>query len=120
MDLKEMAEALVAACREGREAELLDTLYAADVVSVEAADQGNGRETVGLDGVRGKHAWWEQTFEVLSADVQGPFLHGDDRFAVIFDVEAKARETGAVSAMKEVAVYHVAEGRITREEFFYG
>jgi ketosteroid isomerase-like protein len=47
-----------------------------------------------------------------------PFLHGDDRFAVIFDIDATEKATGQRMPMREVAVYHVADGRIVREEFF--
>lgn len=120
MSLMDIANELVAGCREGRTAENLAKLYAPDAVSVEGADySGQGRETQGLDGIRGKHDWWEATFEVLSASVSDPFPHGDDRFAVIFELQAKNKETGTVEDMKEVAVYHVAGGKITREEFFY-
>ncbi|MFD2856414.1 hypothetical protein ACFSZS_18910 [Seohaeicola zhoushanensis] len=53
MDLKSIASELVAGCREGREVANLDRLYAADAVSVEAADMsGNGRETRGSPGSR--------------------------------------------------------------------
>ena len=81
---------------------------------------GQGRETPGLDGIKGKHAWWDSTFEVQKADISGPFPHGDDRFAVIFEITTKHKESGEVSDMKEVAVYTVAGDKITREEFFYG
>lgn len=120
MPLNEIAAQLVAGCREGREAEMLETLYAADAVSVEAMDMGQGRECHGLDGIRGKHAWWEGMFEVIEADVSDPFPHGEDRFAVTFQVKAKNKETGEVSDMNEIAVYHVAGDKIVREEFFYG
>ena len=120
MALKEIADALVAGCREGRETETLERLYAADAVSVEAMDMGQGRETRGIEGIKGKHAWWDGAFEVLESHVSDPLPHGDDRFAVTFDVKAKSRETGEVSDMHEVAVYHVANGKIVREEFFYG
>jgi ketosteroid isomerase-like protein len=59
-------------------------------------------------------------FEVLGSEVSDPYPHGDDRFAVRFRVKAKSKETGEVSEMDEIAVYHVADGRIVREEFFYG
>ena len=119
MALMDVANALVAGCREGREVELLDKLYAADAVSVEAADMGDGRETAGIAGIKGKHEWWENTFEVQSANVSDPFPHGDDRFAVIFEITTKHKENGEVSDMKEVAVYSVSDGKIVREEFFY-
>ncbi len=120
MTLMEIANELVAGCREGREAQNLEKLYAEDAASVEAMDNGNGRVVRGLDAIRGKHIWWAENFEVQGGEVTGPFPHGDDRFAVIFDMTARNKSTGEVSSMKEVAVYHVADGRIVREEFFYG
>ena len=50
MTLKEIADELVAGCREERTRENLDKLYAADAVSVEPTDMGGGRETVGAVG----------------------------------------------------------------------
>ena len=119
MDMMEIAKELVAGCREGRAKENLDKLYAADAVSVEAADMGQGRETHGLNGIRAKHEWWESAMEMLEADVTGPMWHGDDRFAVIFRSKVKEKETGKVSDMEEVGIYTVADGKIVREEFFY-
>lgn len=119
MTLKDVAEELVAGCREGRERANLDRLYAPDAVSVEAADMGHGREAKGLDAIRAKHDWWESTMEMLGGTVQGPMLHGDDRFAVIFKMKGRDKASGEVSDMEEVGVYHVADGKIVREEFFY-
>ncbi|MFN4158516.1 MAG: SnoaL-like domain-containing protein [Gemmobacter sp.] len=121
MTLSEIAQELVAGCREGREKDNLARLYAQDAVSVEAADlSGQGAATQGLDAIRGKHDWWEGAHIVHAATAEGPFLHGDDRFAVIFDMDVENRETSQRVQMREVAVYHVADGRIVREEFFYG
>ena len=46
-------------------------------------------------------------------------LHGEDRFAVIFEVQGKEKASGNAFDMKEVGIYHVADGKIVREEFFY-
>lgn len=120
MDLKSVANELVAGCREGREVENLDKLYAADAVSVEAADMnGQGREAHGLDAIRAKHAWWDSAMEVTSAIVSDPMLHGEDRFAVIFQVSGKEKASGTAFEMKEIAVYTIKDGSIVREEFFY-
>lgn len=114
------AERLVAACREGREAEGLDTLYAPDCVSVEPTP-GPQAEARGLAAIRAKHAWFEGAFELTEASVEGPFPHGEDRFAVIFGMALTDRASGAHTRMREVAVYSVDDaGRIVREEFFYG
>ncbi|ABD54122.1 nuclear transport factor 2 family protein [Jannaschia sp. CCS1] len=119
MELKDIANTLVDACRTQGETELLANHYHPDAVSVEAADySGMGRETTGVEGIRGKHAWWNDTFEVHGGDVQGPFLHGNDRFAVIFKIECTEKATGERMDMTEVAIYTVADGKIVREEFF--
>ncbi|WP_171121632.1 MULTISPECIES: SnoaL-like domain-containing protein [unclassified Ruegeria] len=120
MNLKEIADELVAGCREDRAKENLDKLYAEDAVSVEGQDfMDMGRETHGRDAIRGKHEWWEGAHEVSGASVSDPFPHGEDRFAVIFSVQGKVKETGEAFDMQEVGVYHVANGKIVREEFFY-
>ncbi|WP_226688364.1 nuclear transport factor 2 family protein [Ruegeria arenilitoris] len=120
MNLKEIADELVAGCREDRAKENLNKLYAPDAVSVEAqVMEGMGRETHGVEGIRGKHEWWEGAHEVSGASVSEPYLHGDDRFAVIFEVQGKVKESGETFDMKEVGIYHVANGKIVREEFFY-
>ena len=119
MDLKDIANELVAACREGREADVLTTLYDPDAVSVEAADNGNGRETKGVAGIQGKHDWWAGAMEVTAGSVSDPKLHGEDRFAVIFQIRGRVKETGDTFDMEEVALYTVANGKIVREEFFY-
>lgn len=121
MELRELANELVSGCREGREMENLDRLYAADAVSVEAMDAGGqGREARGLEAIKGKHEWWENNMEVTSSKVSDPMLHGDDRFAVIFDVQGHEKDGGKPFDMREVAIYHAANGKIVREEFFYG
>ena len=116
------ADKLVTLCKEGREHEALATLYREDAASVEAALAPGMESTVteGMEGLKGKHAWWDANFEVHSAEVEGPFMHGDDRFGVIFAVDSTHKESGHREAMRELAVYHVdGDGRIFREEFFY-
>lgn len=119
MKMKEIAKELVAGCREGRERANLDLLYAADAVSVEAMDMGDGRESHGLAAIHGKHDWWEGAFTVHGLTVDGPFAHGEDRFAVIFGMDTENKQTGERHKETEVAIYHVKGGKIVREEFFY-
>jgi ketosteroid isomerase-like protein len=118
MTLSEIAADLVESCRSGTESDMLARLYADTAVSVEPRDMGEGREAVGLDAIRAKHAWWADNATVHSAEVEGPFLHGDDRFAVIFRIDTTM--FGERSQMAEVGIYTVADGRIVREEFYYG
>jgi ketosteroid isomerase-like protein len=119
MGLMEIAKELVAGCREGRETENIHKLYAPDAVSVESADQGAGREAKGMEAILGKHAWWRGAHEIHGGSADGPYPHGDDRFAVIFEMDVTQKESGQRFQMKEVGIYHVADGKIVREEFFY-
>ncbi len=120
MTLQEIAAELVAGCREGREVENLGKLYADDAVSVEAAvPPGMDREAKGLDAIRGKHAWWDENNEVIESTVSDAYPHGDDRFAVRFSVKGRDKASGQEFDMDEIAIYHVTDGKIVREEFFY-
>ena len=83
-------------------------------------DLGASREAHGLEAIKGKHDWWDSTFEFVKGDISDPMPNGDDRFAVIFDISVKHKQNGEVSDMKEVALYTVDGGKIVREEFFYG
>jgi len=117
------ADKLVAYCRNNDTLTGLKEIYASDAVSVEASPMPGGdgsTETRGVDGIRSKHEWWANNFDVHSATVDGPYPHGTDRFAVIFEMDTTHKESGQRNQMKEVAVYHVNDaGKIVREEFFY-
>ena len=120
MALIDVANELVAGCRDGREEANLDKIYAADAVSVEAQDfSGMGRETAGVEGIKGKHQWFGSMYEILEQKISDPMPHGEDRFAVTFEMKSKNKETGEIENMNEIAVYHVANDKIVREEFFY-
>tara|TARA_R110000796_G_scaffold63870_1_gene147720 strand:- start:5844 stop:6227 length:384 start_codon:yes stop_codon:yes gene_type:complete len=119
-DLTDVAGKLADCCNSGREAEALDSLYAQDCVSVEALPMGEaGRETQGLEAIRGKHEWWYGAHDVHSVSAEGPFLFGDDQFSLVFDMDVTNKETGERMRAKEVGIYTVKDGKIAREEFFY-
>jgi len=120
--LKATADKLLEHVRSNTTKAGLDELYAADAVSVEAMAMpgSDSAETRGVAGIRGKHDWWENTMEVHSASADGPFLHGEDRFAVIFAFDATDKNSGERNQMQEVAIYTVdPSGKIVREEFYY-
>ncbi len=107
-------------CREGKNLDAVNELYADDIVSVEAAAFGDMPQTMeGIEAIRGKHDWWVENNEVHSADVQGPFPHGDDKFAVVFNYETTFKPTGKRAKMHEVGIYTVKDGKVVREEFYY-
>jgi hypothetical protein len=119
MDTMAIAEKLAALCKEKKNIEALDTLFADDVVNIEAVAQpGMQRETKGLVAVKAKNQWWLDNHEIHSAHVTGPWPH-DDRFVLGFQFEVTSKLTGNRLKLEEVGLYTVGAGKIVREEFFY-
>ncbi|MFT7581722.1 MAG: hypothetical protein ACI9MR_003400 [Myxococcota bacterium] len=120
MSVSKIGDQLVSLCREGKNLEAVSSLYGSNAVSIEAAaPPGGERITKGLDAIKGKNKWWMENHEVHSSDVQGPFAHGQGKFAVLFDYDVTMKQSKQRMQMKEVAVYTVADDKITQEEFFY-
>jgi ketosteroid isomerase-like protein len=120
MTTQEVADKLVELCRQGKAMEAIGSLYAPDVVSVEATPMPDGsREMKGLGPVTGKSEWWIAENEVHSATVEGPLV-SDARFCVRFKYDITNKKSGKRMMMDELAVYSVKDGKIVREEFFYG
>ncbi len=119
-ELMQLGSTLVEHCNQGREAELMQNHYAQDAVSVEAvAMQDGSTEAVGLEAIMAKGEGWMNAHDVHSMKAEGPFVHGDDRFSVIFDMDFTNKESGQRAQMREVGTYFVNDGKITREEFAY-
>ena len=119
MSALEIAKKYVALCKEGKNEECLDSLFAKDAVSVEAgAPPGMDRTSKGLEAIRAKSKWWTDNHTVHKAEVFGPYPH-DDRFAVRFLYDITNKPSGKRITMDEVGLFTVENGKIVREEFFY-
>ncbi len=113
----EIAQQLVTHCQTQTEAEGLDTLYHPDAVSVEPmSPPGMDPVSNGVEAIKAKHQWWSENFEVHGGDIDGPYVNGDS-FSVIFEIDATDKTSGQRTQMKEVALYHVKDGKIVKEEF---
>ena len=95
MTTLDIAQKYVALCKEGKNQECLDTLFAKDAVSVEAfMPPGAGDRTAnGLDAIRAKGKSWGDTHTVHKAEVTGPYPN-EDRFAVRFTFDVTDKPSG--------------------------
>jgi ketosteroid isomerase-like protein len=119
MTTQEVAEELVKLCREGKFMEAVESLYADDIVSMEAAaPPGQSRESKGIAAVKAKGDWWQANHEVHSSVVEGPLVAGD-HFATTFKMDVTFKPQGRRFQMEEIAVYKVHNGKVVYEEFFY-
>ncbi|MBI1392404.1 MAG: nuclear transport factor 2 family protein [Alphaproteobacteria bacterium] len=118
----EVADAISDLIRSGDPGWPVAHLYAEDAVSVEPYEgfsaPGEPRETRGHDALRAKHRRHDEIGEFVSCEVSPPFFHGEDRFALNLKAVARNRATGQTQTFEEVAVYHLRDGLIVREEFF--
>ena len=118
MTPKDIGTKLIELVKAGKAHEAIETLYAPNIVSVEAeAPPGQSREVTGIAACLEKGKKFRERMEVHSQNADGPYPHGD-RFAVVLRYEVtpvgEARTT-----ISEVAVYTVKDDKIVREEFFY-
>ncbi len=118
----EVGQQLVELCRQGKNLEAVDTLYASNIVSLDVhGDATIPARMEGIDAIRKKNQWWLANHEIHSFDVKGPWPHGD-RFVVMmkFDVTSKAGPmAGQRMQMEEAGLYTVKDGKIVQEEYFY-
>ncbi len=119
MTTQEVADQLVKLCREGKFREAVETLYADDIVSVEAAaPPGQSKESKGLAAVKAKGEWWEANHEVHAATVEGPLVAGS-HFSTTFKMDLTFKPENRRFRAEEIAVYEVKDGKVVHEQFFY-
>ena len=119
MTTLEVGKKLVELCKQGKNQEAMETLYARDIVSVEAgAPPGMSAEAKGLEAVAAKGKWWADNHTVHSATCEGPYPNGD-RFIVRFTYDITNKPSNKRMQMDETALFTVKDGKIVREEFFY-
>ncbi|MEM8782253.1 MAG: SnoaL-like domain-containing protein [Planctomycetota bacterium] len=120
----EVGRRLYEFCSQGQYRRCIEELYADDARHIEACAMGPDmpRENGPKPKLLEMNDWWEENHEVHGGELQGPYPHGDDRFAVrmAIDVTPKCGPMeGKRHVMEEVCLYTVKDGKITLAEFFY-
>ena len=115
MSLKSFATQFVELCNQGKNFDIMRTMYAPNAVSIE----GDGKETVGQMPVLKKSENWAADKTIHGETARGPFFNGPNQFAVDFTLDITRKATGERVNLREVAVYTVQDEKITREQFFY-
>jgi predicted ribonuclease toxin of YeeF-YezG toxin-antitoxin module len=119
MSLQSVGEKFVELCRQGKNFDVMRTMYSPDIVSVE----GDGAETAGQAAVIRKSEKWVEVNDFHGETVHGPFFSGGSessgQFAVFFTLDITRKATGKRLTLEEVGLYTVKNDKITREQFFY-
>jgi hypothetical protein len=117
MSLRSVANQFVEMCRQGKNFDVMLTMYDPNIISVE----GDGKETAGQGPVIKKSEDWVSDKTFNGETVAGPFYNGanPDQFVVYFTLDITPKATGKRTTREEVGVYTVKNDKITREQFFY-
>ena len=118
MSIETVAGKFMELCKQGKHFEVMRTMYAPTIVSVE----GDGKETAGQGPVIKKSEVWGSEREFHGETVAGPFFNGanPEQFAVYFTFDTTPKATGKRMTLEEVAIYTVGkDDKITREQFYY-
>src|ERR1700727_1248827 len=102
MSLRTIAAQLVELCKQGKNFDVMRTLYSPTIVSVE----GDGKETAGQAAVIKKSEDWVADKTFNGETVAGPFFNGanPDQFAVFFTLDVTPKATGKRMTLEEIAV----------------
>ena len=123
MSLESVAQKFVELCNQGKNFEVMETMYAPGIVSIEAS----GEQVSGKEPVIEKSRKWGAVNTVHGEKVRGPYYatatgaagRSSGQFAVHFTFEITPKSTGQRIAMEEIGLYTVENDLITREQFFF-
>jgi len=117
MSTESVAQQLVGLCREGKNMEALELLYADDVTSTEHPNAPNPF-TQGKAAVTKKSEdWYNNVQEFHGGEISDPIIAGE-HFSCTMSFDVTFKEGGRIQ-MEEICVYHVVNDQIAAEQFFY-
>jgi hypothetical protein len=117
METKEIAARLKALCDKGEFETALSELFSPDALSIEPyAANGFEKETKGLPAIRKKGELWNTMVEEQHGfSISEPIIAGQS-FALAMTIDVTMKGRGR-SAMTELCIYKVKDGKIISEEF---
>src|SRR5580658_1485509 len=101
MSVRSVASKFVELCRQGKNFDVMRTMYAPDIVSVE----GDGKQTAGQGPVIKKSEDWVSDKTYNGETVAGPFFNAanPDQFVVYFTLDVTPKATDSASPSKKSA-----------------
>ena len=119
MTTQQVADKLVSYCKEAKWDEAIKELYAPDAVSIEMPGTPIfAPRTQGVDALIAKGDKWKSMVDTFHGiEVDGPIVAGD-HFSCTMKMDLTMKGVPRMTN-EEVGIYHVKDGKIISEQFFY-
>ncbi len=118
MTTKEVADQLVAMCREGKVEEAKTRFFTEATMSIEPGEGLLPKESKGLQAIREKAALFISNVEAFyGSTISDPIVAGD-YFFVYWETDLQMKGA-ARQVNRELCIYKVKDGMIESEQFFY-
>jgi ketosteroid isomerase-like protein len=118
MSMESVAKRLVELCRDGKFEQAQDELYAKDAESTEPDGTPQAGTVKGLDAIKQKGRRFQESTEAVHAMTVGEPTIAGNWFSVAMTMDITMKQYGRMT-MTEICVYHVKDGKIDKELFFY-
>ena len=120
MNTEQVAKRLVDLCRLRKYEEAQNELYADDAGSIEMPNLppnalGNAE---GLDAIREKGRKFGEALETVHGSTMSDPVIAGNWFSVSSTLDATFKDRGRIEIL-EIYLYHVRDGKIDHEQFFY-
>ncbi len=118
MSIESIAKRLVELCREGKFEQAQDELYSKDAESTEPSGTPQGGTVKGIDAIKQKGRQFQEGTEAMHELTVGEPIVAGNWFTVAMTMDITMKQYGRI-VMSEICVYHVKDGKIDKELFFY-
>jgi len=118
MSIESIAKRLVELCREGKFEQAQDELYSKDAVSIEPDGTPQAGTVKGIDGIKQKGKQFQEGTETVHGITVGDAIVAGNWFSVAMTMDITMKQYGRMT-MAEICVYHVKDGKVDKELFFY-
>lgn len=120
MTTQDVANKWAQLCREGKNLDCVNELYADNVVSREVPNPQNPQWDVveGKQNVWNKNKDWLESVEEFHSGTIGDPVVAGNYFTARLDFDCTFKERGR-QQMEEIGVYQVKDGKIVSEQYFY-
>lgn len=118
MTTQEVADRLIALCREGKYDKVYKELFSPEIVSREP-DGSKWPVAKGFDELQEKGKMWQEMVdEFIEGSISEPMI-ADDHFVCTMNSKVKFKGSPDIIDMDEICVYKVVDGKVVLEQFFY-